>query len=330
MVTPAARREAVSHLREHHAVSERRACQVLGADRTVVRYRSIRPDDAVTRARLRALAGERRRFGYRRLGLLLAREGVRLNHKKLRRIYAAERLQVRRRGGRKRALGTRTPIALPDAVNQRWSLDFVSDTLSDGRRFRMLCVVDDFSRECLALVADTSLSGLRLVRELDGIVARRGLPLSVVSDNGTELTSVAVLRWSQDRAVAWHYIAPGKPQQNAFVESFNGRLRDECLNETVFTSLRHARAVLAAWQQDYNHVRPHSALGGRTPGSISVLSCSPGSRPLRVAFGDGLRPALSHAPRDSQRERGRDGETALDRTEKHRHDRRDGNRGLCF
>ncbi len=317
-------------MREAHEISERRACMILGVDRSAVRYRSCRPEEAELRARLRRLAGERRRFGYRRLGLLLSREGVRLNHKKLRRIYAEERLQVRRRGGRKRALGTRAPIALPDAVNQRWSLDFVSDTLSDGRRFRMLCVVDDFSRECLALVADTSLSGLRLVRELDGIAARRGLPLSVVSDNGTELTSVAVLRWSQDRAVAWHYIAPGKPQQNAFVESFNGRLRDECLNETVFTSLRHARAVLAAWQQDYNHVRPHSGLGGRTPGSISELPCSPGSRPLRVAFGNGLRPALSQAPRDSLGERGWGGETALDRTKKHRHDGRGGNRGLYF
>ncbi len=237
---------------------------------------------------------------------------------------------MRRRGGRKRALGTRAPIALPDGVNQRWSLDFVSDTLSDGRRFRMLCVVDDFSRECLALVADTSLSGLRLVRELDGIAARRGLPLSVVSDNGTELTSVAVLRWSQDRAVAWHYIAPGKLQQNAFVESFNGRLRDECLNETVFTSLRQARAVLAAWRADYNHVRPHSALGGRAPGWLSVPPCSPASRPLRVAYGDGLRPALTQAARDGSGKDGRDGETALDRTEKHRHDGRAGNRGLYF
>jgi putative transposase len=317
-------------MRDAHDISERRACMILGVDRSAMRYRSRRSDDGAVRARLRSLAGERRRFGYRRLGLLLAREGVQLNHKKLRRIYAEERLQVRRRGGRKRALGTRAPIALPGGVNQRWSLDFVSDTLSDGGRFRILCVVDDFSRECLALVADTSLSGQRLVRELDGIAAQRGLPVSVVSDNGTELTSVAVLRWSQDRAVAWHYIAPGKPQQNAFVESFNGRLRDECLNETVFTSLRHARAVLAVWKQDYNHVRPHSALGGRTPSSISVLPCSPGSRPLRVAFGDGLRPALSLAARDSLEEYGRDGKTALDRTEKHRHDRRDGNRGLYF
>ena len=160
MVTPVARREAVAHLCEHHTVSERRACRVLGTDRTAVRYRSIRPDDTATRARLRALAGERRRFGYRRLGLLLSREGVVLNHKKLRRLYAEERLQVRRRGGRKRALDMRAPIAVPDGPNQRWSLDFVSDSLSDGRRFRMLCVVDDCTRECLGLVADTSLSGL--------------------------------------------------------------------------------------------------------------------------------------------------------------------------
>ena len=153
MVTPGARREAVTHLREQHGVSERRACRVLGADRTAMRYRSVRPNDAPMRARLRALAGERRRFGYRRLGLLLAREGSPPNHKKLRRLYREERLQVRRRGGRKRAIGTRAPMAVPDSPNQRWSLDFASDTLADGRRFRMLCVVDDFSRECLALVA---------------------------------------------------------------------------------------------------------------------------------------------------------------------------------
>ena len=208
------------------------------------------------RARLRALAGERRRFGYRRLGLLLKREGLAPNHKKLRRLYAEERLQVRRRGGRKRALGTRAPIALPEAPNQRWSLDFVSDTLTDGRRFRVLCVVDDFTRECLALVADTSLSGRRVVRELDAIAARRGYPASVVSDNGTELTSSAVLAWSQDRGVGWHYIAPGKPQQNAFVESFNGKLRDECLNETLFTSVRQARAC---WR----------------PGSRTTTKCGP-------------------------------------------------------
>ena len=172
------------HLREQRAVSERRACRVLGADRTAVRYRSIRPDDAATRARLRALAGERRRFGCRRLGLLLSREGLVLNHKKLRRLYAEERLPVRRRGGRKRALGTRAPIAVPDGPNQRWSLDFVSDSLSDGRRIGVLCVVDDCTRECLGLVADTSLSGLRVAREPDAIVALRGLPLTMVATTG--------------------------------------------------------------------------------------------------------------------------------------------------
>jgi putative transposase len=227
-----------------------------------MRYRHLRCDDADIRARLRALSGERRRFGYRRLHVLLDREGIRMNHKKLRRLYALERLQVRRRGGRKRAIGTRTPMTLPQGPNQRWSLDFVSDTLTDGRRLRILAVVDDFTRECLCLVADTSISGKRVARELDALIARRGKPLTVVSDNGTELTSMAILTWSQDHQVAWHYIAPGKPQQNAFVESFNGRLRDECLNETLFTSLAHARAVLAAWQRDYNEVRPHSALGG--------------------------------------------------------------------
>ncbi len=282
------------------------------------------------RARLRSLAAERRRFGYRRLGVLLAREGLRPNHKKLRRLYREERLRVRRRGGRKRALGTRAPIALPDAANQRWSLDFASDILADGRRFRILCVVDDFSRECLALVADTSLSGTRVSRELDVLVDQRGLPVTVVSDNGTELTSVAILRWSQQRTVGWHYIEPGKPQQNAFAESFIGRLRDECLNETIFTSLRHARSVLSCWQRDYNEVRPHSALNGRTPGSVSVPPCSPGSSPLRVACGDGLRPSLTPAARDALATHGRDGETAIDRTEKHRHDRRDGNRGFYF
>jgi putative transposase len=317
-------------MRDAHGISERRACALLGADRSTVRYRSRRPVDEALRARLRSLAAERRRFGYRRLGLLLAREGLRPNHKKLRRLYREERLQVRRRGGRKRAIGTRTPMAVPDGPNQRWSLDFASDTLADGRRFRVLCVVDEFSRECLALVADTSLSGKRVARELDAIGARRGLPRTVVSDNGTELTGTAILGWSQQRGVGWHYIAPGKPQQNAFAESFIGRLRDECLNETLFTSLWHARAVLASWQRDYNEVRPHSALNGQTPGSIRLPPCSPGSSPLRVACGDGLRPGLTQTARGGLTTCGRDGKTALDRTEKHRHHRRDGNRGLYF
>jgi putative transposase len=177
---------------------------ILGVDRSLVRYCHRRGDDAGLRARLRELAAARRRFGYRRLHVLLAREGITMNHKKLRRLYAEERLQVRRRGGRKRAMGTRAPLVLPNGPNQRWSLDFLSDALGDGRRFRILAVVDDFTRECLALVADTSLPGLRVVRELEALVSRRGRPLGLVSDNGTELTSLAMLKWAQDARVEWH------------------------------------------------------------------------------------------------------------------------------
>ncbi len=199
---------------------------------------------------------------------------------------------------------------MPDGPNQRWLLDFVSDTLSDGRRFRVLCVVDDRTRECLGLVADTSLSGLRVARELDAIVAVRGLPLVVVSDNGTELTSTAILRWSQERGAGWHYIASGKPQQNAFVESFNGRLRDECLNETTRCGrTRRWEVAHPAWSA----CRRARLRQGR-----------------RAGCAGGLRPALTQAARDGAEECGRDGETALDRTEKHRHDGRDDTRGLYF
>jgi putative transposase len=277
MVTPAAKREAVVHLCSAFEVSERRACTTLGTDRASVRYRGTRPDDAALRARLRELAAQRRRFGYRRLHILLTREGLIMNHKKLRRLYREERLAVRRRGSRKRALGTRAPMTIAQDANQRWSLDFLSDAFADGRRFRILAIVDDFTRECLALVADTSLPSLRVVRELDALLASRGRPALIVSDNGTELTSLAMLRWSQERQVAWHYIAPGKPQQNAFVESFNGRLRDELLNETLFTSLAHAREVLAFWRDDYNTVRPHSGLANLTPAAFAKAS-APGTQ----------------------------------------------------
>ena len=181
MVTPAARREAVAHLQITFEVSERRACAALGVDRTSHRYRGCRPDDAAVRTRLRELAGVRRRFGYRRLLVLMRREGLTMNHKKFRRLYREERLQVRRRSGRKRALGTRVPMAIPQGPNQRWSLDFLSDAFVDGRRFRILAVVDDFTRECLALVADPSLSGRRLARELDAVIVRRGKPRTIVT-----------------------------------------------------------------------------------------------------------------------------------------------------
>ena len=263
---PAAKRQAVVHACAAHEVSERRACSALGVDRSTIRYRHRRASDAGVRLRILELAAHRRRFGYRRLHFLLTREGISMNLKKFRRLYREEGLAVRKRGGRKRALGLRAPIALPSGPNERWSLDFVSDSLTDGRRFRVLAVVDDFTRECLALVADTSLSGARVARELDVVIARRkAKPKTCVSDNGTELTSMAILKWSKEARVDWHYIAPGKPQQNAFIESFNGRLRDECQNETLFSSLSEARDLLAEWRDDYNRVRPHSALANKTP-----------------------------------------------------------------
>jgi putative transposase len=255
---------------ERHGLSQRQACRLVGLDRSTLRYQRKRPDDATVRQRLRELAAQRRRFGYRRLGWMLAREGHAMNHKKLYRLYHEERLMVRRRRGRKRALGTRAPMTLPNAINQRWSLDFVSDALSDGRRFRILCIVDDFSRECLATVVDTSLGGVRVVRELEQLGFERGTPRVIVSDNGTELTSCAVLRWATGR-LDWHYIEPGKPVQNAFIESFNSKLRDECLNEYVFSSLGEARAIIEAWRHDYNHLRPHGSLGALTPTEFAVL-----------------------------------------------------------
>ncbi len=262
----------MAHLCKTHQVSQRRACSVLSVDRSSVRYRSVRPDDADLRIAMKAVAAERRRFGYRRVHVMLERQGWQVNQKKLRRLYREEKLQVRKRGGRKRALGTRRPMLVPERPNERWSLDFVSDAFTDGRRFRVLAIVDDFSRECLALVADTSLSGLRVTRELTAIMTRRGRPTTIVSDNGTELTSMAVLRWCQETRIDWHYIAPGKPMQNAFVESFNGSFRDELLNETLFSSLAEARDKITAWKEDYNRHRPHSSLGNLTPQEFAMKS----------------------------------------------------------
>ncbi|WP_407117037.1 IS3 family transposase [Bradyrhizobium sp. LMG 9283] len=304
MVMPAAKRKAVAHLVDVYGMSERRACKAIGCCRMTIRYKATRADDAGLRQRMRAIAQERRRFGYRRLHVLLKREGYLVNHKKLFRLYREERLAVRRRGGRKRAIGTRAPMMAPIAPNDRWSLDFVSDQLTDGRRFRILTVVDDCTRECLALVADTSLSGARVARELDRLITERGKPKTVVSDNGTELTSNAILTWADQSRVAWHYIAPGKPMQNAFIESFNGRLRDELLNETLFTSLAQARVALGCWRADYNDTRPHSRLGWRTPSEFAI-TCNP-RRDLALRYAEGSAPApvATTAQMDKSNDRG--------------------------
>ena len=227
-----------------------------------------------TARRHETLAHARRGFGYRRLHVLLRREGHAVNHKRLFRVYREEKLPVRRRGGRERAIGTRPPMLVPMVPNQQWSLDFVSDQLTDGRRFRTLTVVDNCTRECLALIADTSLSGARVARELAAIIGCRGKPAMIVSDNGTELTSNAILAFADKRKVDWHYIAPGKSTQNALIEGFNGRLRDELLNETLFPSLAHARTTLADWRDDYNVEHPHSSIGWQTPNEYTAI-CAP-------------------------------------------------------
>ena len=184
----------------------------------------------------------------------------------------------------------------PLAANQRWSLDFVSDQLTDCRRFRILTVVDDCTRECLALVPDTSISGRRVARELDNIVSQRGKPRTIVSDNGTELTSNAILGWSDETGVGWHYIAPGKPTQNGFVESFNGRMRDELLNESLFFGLDHARRKLAAWAEDYNTRRPHSSIGYQTPAAYAAHLNATG-RPAAQGGSSTGQPVAHTAPK---------------------------------
>ena len=278
MVTPQVKREAVAYVLNAYDVSERRACRILSIERSLARYSFTRPPDTELRERLKALAVERRRFGYRRLAIFLRREGFVCNIKKVHRIYREEKLMVKRRNGRKRALGTRQPLPKPDSINQVWSLDFMSDAFTDGRRFRVLGILDQCSRECLAIAADTSMPGLRVVRELDTLIKERGKPKVIVSDNGPELTSVAVLIWASQQGIYWHYITPGKPQQNGYTESLNDKIRDECLNEHWFSNLAEARRIIDDWRHDYNHVRPHSSLGYLTPKEfVAQTTKTPGS-----------------------------------------------------
>ena len=264
MTTLTKRREAALRAIRDHDISQRRACRLVGVDPKTVR-RDRPPDCAEIRKEMQEIAGKRRRFGYRRIGVLLERKGMSMNHKKLYRIYREEGLSVKRRRGRKRARGTRTPMPVAGRLNARWSLDFVSDSFGASRKFRILAVIDDCTRECLCLIADTSLSGARVARELSALIRIYGQPGCIVSDNGTEFTSRAILKWADENTVPWHYIDPGKPQQNAFIESFNGSLRDELLNEEIFDSLDDARRKLALWRYDCNTVRPHASLANQTP-----------------------------------------------------------------
>jgi putative transposase len=255
----------VCYLEASWTRSERRACGLVGLSRSSCRYQGSGRENEPLTERLRELAAERRRFGYRRLHVLLCREGWTVNHKRVYRIYRAEGLSVRRRC-RKRVARERCPMPQLTGPNQRWALDFVSDALSWGRKIRMLTVVDAFTRESLAIEVDTSLSGVRVARVLDRIVGERGqAPAEIVLDNGPELTSKALDQWAYERGVRLRFIEPGKPVQNAFIESFNGRLRDECLNEHWFLSLPDARRVVEDWRIDYNQHRPHSSLGNLAP-----------------------------------------------------------------
>jgi putative transposase len=278
MVGPAAKREAVVHLQAIMGLSERQACKIVGADRKMVRYQSKRPPDRALRDRLRELANERRRFGYRRLFVLLRQEGEPSGLNRVYRLYREEGLTVRKRRARRRAVGLRAPILVEAKTNARWSLDFVHDQFANGRRFRILNVVDDVTRECLVAIPDTSISGRRVARELRVLIERRGKPGMIVSDNGTEFTSNAMLAWAEEHKITWHFIAPGKPMQNAYCESFNGRMRDELLNETLFFGLDHARIKIARWIDDYNRHRPHSALGYQPPAVYAANLTATGDR----------------------------------------------------
>lgn len=283
MVSPAVKRTAARWLVEEFSVSQRRACRVLQLCLATCRYHAHRTDGGAMRERLRGLAEERPRFGYRRLLVMLKREGFDVNHKRVFRLYQLEGLKLRRKK-RKRVSRTRLPPHTPSRPNERWSLDFTSDQLCDGRRFRTLNIVDDFTRECLAIEVATSLPGLAVVRALEGVAAERGYPQSIVTDNGPEFVGRALDAWSYEHKVRLDFIQPGKPTQNAFVESFNGKFRDECLNQHWFVSLRHARAEISIWRDDYNNIRPHSSLANLAPAQYAQTLTNQGSGTVQKAL----------------------------------------------
>ena len=270
MVSPQAKKAYMTSLVQKHSLSQRKACQLVGIHRSA-RY-APKKQDASLKSQLRELAHERRRFGYRRLHLLLRRAGVEINHKKVYRLYKEVGLQVPHSKRKKRALGTRIRPTNLLKANERWSVDFVHDALESGRSIRCMTIVDDYSRTCLGIVVDSSLSGQRVCEELSFLISLYGKPATLVSDNGPEFTSKQVLSWSRAHQVSWHYIEPGCPYQNGINESFNGRFRDECLNEDLFRSLPSARRLIEAWRWDYNQSRPHVSLGGKTP--IEVMETS--------------------------------------------------------
>ena len=270
MVTSEQRRTAVTDAMRAAGISQRRACRFTGFARSSHRYQTVRPPDTALRARLHELAARRRRWGYRQLWRLLRREGQRINRKRVQRVYQEESLQVRRRKRKRRTSVPRTPLPTPTRANERWSMDFVRDTLGDGRVFRAFTIVDDCTRECPGIEVDFSLPAERVVRVLERLAQTRGLPHAIVCDNGPEFAGQVLDEWAHARGVLLDFIEPGKPVQNAFAESFNGTLRDECLNENWFVSLLDARQTIEAWRLDYERERPHGSLGGRTPEEFAL------------------------------------------------------------
>jgi putative transposase len=271
----------VRDIRQAYDVSERRACGLIGITRWINRYQSRRDPQLDLRMRLRELAGTRVRYGYRRLTVLLRREGRQVNAKRVYRLYREEGLQVRTKKRAKRAIHVRVPLAAAKRRNQRWSMDFVSDRFSNGLWFRVLTVLDQFTKEGLCTHADRRQTGKKVVEQLDLLVAERGAPESITIDNGGEFTSRDMENWAYANGVKLDFIRPGKPVQNGFIESFNGRLRDECLNLEVFFDLEDAREKIERWRQDYNTNRPHSALDDRTPAEFArILECRPFALPI--------------------------------------------------
>jgi putative transposase len=253
-------------MRSEAAVSERRACGLMEIHRATCRYRRRRSDDPRLRERLRELAAERRRFGYRRLTKMLVREGWKVNHKRVYRLYVEEKLWLRRKRGRRRRAGARVALPpQPTRPDELWTMDFEQDAFPTGRKFRTLNLMDGFTREALEIEADTSLPGERVKRVLEGMKQQGRKPEAIVIDNGPEFISQVVDQWAYENGVRLHFITPGRPMENGFIESFNGKFRDECLNENWFFDLADARRKIADWKWDYNYVRPHSALGYLTP-----------------------------------------------------------------
>lgn len=248
-------------------------CQLVDLDRSTYRYKSKGRDDEVLRERIKELAGEHRRFGTPRLCVLLRREGFRDNHKRIERIYREEGLQVRRRRRKRTTRSKRIRrIEVPARPDQRWSMDFIHDCMAGGRRFRCLTIVDDYTRECLHIEVAASITGERVTRVLDYLVWSRALPEEIVLDNGPEFTSLVMDQWAHHNGVALDFIQPGKPTQNAFIESFNGKFRDECLNEHWFVNLPDARRKIEDWRCKYNTFRPHSSLGDLTPEEFAAAN----------------------------------------------------------